>query len=81
MEDPTEDIRRGLVAEINSKDNTRASLEAHYGKVWTLDELQAEFEVVGFLAPFCMVRRKSDNKPGSVEFCHMPRFYFNFMLD
>ena len=32
MEDPTEDIRRGMVAEINSQPNTRELLEAQYGQ-------------------------------------------------
>lgn len=29
------------------------------------------------MAPFAVVRRKSDNQRGSLEFQHDPRFYFN----
>jgi hypothetical protein len=38
-------------------------------------------EVLGFMAPFVVVRRKSDNVKGSMEFCHSPRFYYNFVED
>ena len=48
---------------------------------WDTDQLRAEFEVLGFLAPFVVVRRKSDNVKGSMEFTHNPRWYFNFVPD
>jgi hypothetical protein len=48
---------------------------------WTTNQLQNEFEVIGFLAPFVVVRRKSDGVKGSMEFTHNPRFYFNFQED
>jgi hypothetical protein len=34
--------------------------------------------VIGFLAPFVVVRRKIDGVKGSLEFQHHPRFYFGF---
>jgi hypothetical protein len=34
--------------------------------------------VVGFTAPYVVVRRRSDGKKGSLEFQHDPRFYFGF---
>jgi len=76
--DPTAPIRRQLVAEINSKDNTREKLEAEYGQVWDTSEVQKDFIVTGFLAPFVAVCRKSDGVKGSLEFCHSPRYYYNF---
>lgn len=76
--DATENIRCEMVAEINSRDNTRKSLEAAHGQVWDTRQLQEDFEVTGFLAPFVAVRRKSDNQKGLLEFCHNPRFYYNF---
>jgi hypothetical protein len=79
--DPTETIRRALVSEINAEPGSRESLEAKYGKVWDTQELQEEFEVLGFMAPFCVVRRLSDGKMGSVSFRHHPRFYFDFVED
>ena len=40
--------------------------------------MSAEFEGIGFAAPFLVVKRKSDGKKGSLEFQHSPRFYFNW---
>jgi len=57
----------------------RAQLEADCGQVWNTDELREAFEVVGFLAPFCDVIRKSDGARGTLEFQHSPRFYFHFV--
>jgi hypothetical protein len=57
----------------------RKELESKYGEVWNTQELQQYFQVVGFAAPFCVVIRKSDQKRGSVQFEHSPRFYFNFV--
>lgn len=76
--DPTESYRRARVAEINANPSERELLEAKYGQVWDTDEMCAEFEAIGFMAPFIAVRRLSDGKKGSLEFQHNPRFYFNF---
>lgn len=57
---------------------TREELEAIYGKVWTTDEVQKEFEITGFGAPCCAAIRKSDGKRGTLTFQHSPRFYFDF---
>lgn len=82
MIDETEAIRRERVAEINSEpDANRASLEAQYGQVWDGSQLGEEFDVTGFMAPLVVVKRKSDGQVGSLEFTHMPRFYFNFVAD
>ncbi len=78
MSDPTETIRRQRLAEINLVPGSREALEAEHGKVWSTDELVEEFEVIGFMAPICVVRRRSDGQKGSVEFQHSPRFYFGF---
>jgi hypothetical protein len=76
--DSTEAIRRAKLAEINKAPGSRDALEARYGRVWDTSELAGEFDVLGFLAPFVVVRRKSDGAKGSLEFQHAPRFYFNF---
>ena len=46
---------------------------------WTTAELQDDFEVEGFGGGLCVVRRRSDNQRGSLQFDHMPRLYFNFV--
>lgn len=58
----------------------REEFEQAYGQVWDTDELQANFKVVSFMAPFVFVTRKSDGKKGSLKFSHRPRFYHSFSL-
>jgi hypothetical protein len=48
MTDPTESIRREMVAEINADPGRRAALEAKHGQVWDTSELQLDFEALGF---------------------------------
>ena len=85
MSDVTAGPRRIAVAvlnaEIESDDPTRerARLESKHGTVYDSKELQAEYEVVGFLAPFVEVVRKCDGARGTLGFQHHPRFYFNFV--
>ena len=79
--DATEHARRERLEEINSEPGSRPALEAKHGQVWDTNELQRDFRVVGFLAPFVHVRRKDNNEEGSMEFQHDPRFYFNFQPD
>ena len=76
--DTTEDVRRELLSVINEEPKERAALEALHGQVWNTTELGRDFEVIGFLAPFVGVRRKSDGVVGSLVFQHMPRFHFRF---
>jgi hypothetical protein len=81
MSDDTEDLRRQRLVEINSEPGSRAALEAKYGQVWDTEQLRQDFEVIGFLAPIVVVRRRSDGMKGSLEFQHLPRFFFNFVAD
>lgn len=80
-EDPTEEIRKRQVREINAKPGSREELEAKYGQVWDTKELGADFEVMGFMAPYTVVRRRADGVLGSMMFQHYPRFYFEFKED
>ncbi len=76
--DHTEEFRRGLQQAINSNEAGREALETVYGQVWDTQQLQADFEVTAFLAPFVGVVRKADGKRGTLMFQHNPRFYFKF---
>jgi len=78
MNDPTEDIRREMVAQINSQAGSREYLESKHGQVWTTEELQQDFVVLGFQAPFVVVRQKSDGVRGSLLLQHAPRFFFGW---
>jgi len=81
MTDPTEDARRALVTDINRQPAERAALVERYGQVWDTSELTNDFEVLEFAAPFVVVKRKTDNKIGSLMFQHHPRYYFAFQED
>ena len=78
MSDPTENIRREMVAAINSNATERTALEERHGQVWDSDEIREDFDVIGFAAPMMIVSRKSDGKRGSLVFQHSPRFYWGF---
>lgn len=75
MSDPTENIRRDLLEAIN----TGAILPE--GQEWNTDQLTEDFQVLGFLAPFVVVRHKATNKKGSLMFKHHPRIYFGWKED
>jgi hypothetical protein len=77
-DDPTETIRRQQLAEINAEPGSRETLETEHGQVWDTQELGRDFNVEGFLAPYVIVRRKSDQQRGSLLFQNHPRFYFGF---
>jgi len=85
--DETEGLRREMVTEINSQvqsTNTlteRERLEERHGEVWDTQELSRDFEVLGFRAPFVIVRRKKNGVKGTLIFQHVPRFYFSFVRD
>lgn len=76
--DPTESLRRERLVEINAEPGSREALQGQYGEAWDTNELRRDFDVLGFMAPLVVVRRKSDGVRGSLEFQHSPRFYFNF---
>jgi len=82
--DATENFRKVMVStlasEVESTDEQkeRDRLEKAYGQVWDTKELQADFTVKGFMAPYVAVVRKKDMKKGTLIFQHMPRFYFMF---
>jgi len=73
-----EQLRRQLVAHTNRNATEREELEDRVGQVWDTAQLQEDFSVVGFGAPYVVVRRKADNVEGSLQFQHRPRFYYNF---
>ena len=72
MTDPTEQMRRDLQGAVN---NGEIPPE---GQTWTTAQLREEFEVQGFMAPFVVVRRKTDGVRGTLMFRHDPRVYFDF---
>jgi hypothetical protein len=81
MADLLATLRRRRLVEINSMPADRETLVLRHGQVWDPEELARDFEVLGFLAPFVVVRRRADGQLGSLEFQHEPRCYFRFEAD
>ena len=81
MSDVTEPIRRKMVAEINAVEGSREYLESKHGEIWETTQLQENFEVIGFMAPFVGVRRRCDGVRGSVMFQARQRFYFRYQTE
>lgn len=78
MSDPTEGVRREMVAQINAVEGSREYLEAKHGQIWNTTELQEDFEVLGFMAPLVIARRRCDGVRGSLYFQNDPRYFFGF---
>lgn len=72
-----DELRRQMI----SSGQPHADLAADTGQTWTTQELTADFEVMGFAAPFVVVRRKADGVTGMLEFTHSPRVYFGWRED
>jgi hypothetical protein len=68
-----------LIPNDRPKETTMSDQQVQ--QTWTTEELQRDFEVHGFSAPYVVVTRKSDWVKGSLEFTHSPRVYFNFRRD
>jgi hypothetical protein len=47
-------------------------------QTWDTTQLQEDFEVLGFAAPYVVVVRKADGAKGVLQFAHRPRVYFDF---
>ena len=75
--DTTENARRELLGVINEEPKERAESKRCTVRCGT-PRVGRDFEVVGFLAPYVGVRRRSDDVVGSLLFQHWPRFYFRF---
>jgi hypothetical protein len=48
-------------------------------QTWDTTQLQEDFTVTSFLAPYVFVIRKADGKRGTLRFQHHPRLYFDFV--
>jgi len=73
LNDPSSEIGRN-----HTEPGSKEALEAQHGKIWTTKELGDDFEVIGFMAPFVVVRRRVDGVEGSLEFQEPAQVYFNF---
>ena len=80
--DPTEEYRRAEQALLNARAAERAALEETYGQVWTTEELRAtDWEVLGFMDPYVVVKNRKTGNKGSLQFQQSPRYFFNYQED
>ena len=87
MHDPTENARKIHILLINSGYSENEierydELVDTYGEdnVWTSDEISQAFTIEGFMAPFVVGTRKSDNVRGSLTFTHLKPCLSAFFL-
>ncbi len=78
VSEPMEATRRAMCEVINAEPGSREYLETEHGQVWDTTELQQDFTVQGFAAPFVIVTHKATGQHGALMFQHRPRFYFCF---
>lgn len=78
--DRTESIRRELLESGAMTEALQAALDAGE-PVYDTAQLQAEFAVEGFMAPFVVATRRSDRVRGSLQFTARPRYYFGFVAN
>jgi len=76
--DATTKQRAEMANNINVMAADRERMEIAHGQVWTTSELQEDFEVIQFAAPYVIVRERSTGRKGSLLFQHDPRFYYGF---
>lgn len=48
---------------------------------WNTEDLQRDFEVIGFSAPYVVVKMRATGQMGSLQFQHNPRIYWNWVPD
>lgn len=70
-----------MVSDFGIHDYSTGEMPAETEQSWDTRQLQEDFEVLGFRAPYVIVRRKSDGARGSLQFNHSPRVYFGFVED
>jgi hypothetical protein len=78
MSDETEALRR---IELSTASPALALAIERGDQVWETEDLRRDFEVTGFMAPFVVVKRRSDGKVGTLKFHHHPRVYFGWVED
>jgi hypothetical protein len=79
--DETEPARRQLVQDINANPGSREFLENIHGQVWDTTQLQDDFLIERFMAPFVVGTKKDTDKRGSLMYQPTPRFYFSWTED
>ena len=77
----SDEFRMAMARDINRAELSKEVLESAHGQVWDTQQVQEEFQIHAFLAPFVQVTRRSDGARGALTFQHLPRFYFAFQQE
>ena len=77
------EIDSSILKTLDLSDQIKNQLVAKFGldNVYDRVQMQEKYSVLSFCAPYVTVERKADGTKGTLEFSHMPRFYFNFVAD
>lgn len=74
-----EDCGRVVYSDLDHSGRShRAVLEAEHGKVWDNGEANLEFEVIGYMCPLTIVRRRSDGVIGTLSSTLGCGFFFDW---
>jgi hypothetical protein len=65
--------------DIHIKDYSTGEMPEADEPQWTTLEVSEQFELLSFIAPLVVVRRRSDGVKGTLQFNHSPRIYFGFV--
>ena len=52
------------------------AIQEEGGECWSTEEVTQEFDILGFMAPFCVAVRISTGEKGALAFVHRPRIYY-----
>jgi hypothetical protein len=54
------------------------AIQEEGGECWTTEEVTVEFDILGFMAPFCTAVRVATGEKGTLAFVHRPRIYYGW---
>lgn len=54
------------------------AIQEEGGECWSTEEVTQEFDILGFMAPFCTAVRMETGKKGTLAFVHRPRIYYGW---
>lgn len=72
-------MRRKKLRKIIPPPRTRPDIEREFGRVWDTQELAHEFVITSIIGSTVVVRRKSDNRVGTLQHQSNPPLYFQFV--
>lgn len=70
--------KRRKAPKIVLPSKSREQLEREFGRVLDTSQLAAEFVITSIIDDVVVVRRKTDNKVGTLHYQNEPRMYFGF---